>query len=647
MTVPNAEGLLGPSDIADLAGVSRAAVSNWRKRIPDFPEPSGGTANRPLFATSDIEAWLATHPEKNKSATGARAESKAWDTGLWGAANLFRGRASMETTGEIFVQTAVDVTDGSPSPSWPRVEPAALDELRAVIAGIPRDHLADAIDGVLERTSRAQGKSAGEVGFVGSRTSTLLASLAASLNGGALYDPACGMGVALLQAIEMGARPDRVIGDDINAEATRIAAGRAKLRGVNLKVNNVNVFLEDADPDLRADIIIAEPPFGLRVDPNATMLDPRLRFGFPPRSSSDSFWLQHVVAHLAPGGVGYVVSTRGVLFRRGAEAEIRRNLLLGGWVRAVVALPGKMLPHTSIPLALWVLGDGGITPGQDVLLIDASNVDKPESHVSGWLANERNISSVPHRRVSVAELLAGEADLNPSKWVALEGVDDVELATEFERARAELIRASAALPAIAKRISAPEMPATPQLMTVAKLIEAGAVEVASARPAREVEVPELARRKVDASALRQRIFADVSDFPSVGDPTLLTEPGDVLLVAMHDIQAAVDETGGHIPVGSVYRLRVRDRVMLDPYYLAEALAGSWNLRLAAGVIPRIPIRDLEVPLLPFEDQRKVYSAVVQARQAKALAQHASEAADRLASTILSAARHGVTLTSTS
>src|SRR4051812_42915011 len=99
MTTPTHEGLLAPSDIADLAGVSRAAVSNWRKRMSDFPDPVGGNASKPLFAASDIAEWLTTHPEKRKSDAGYRA--KAWESSLWGVANLFRGRVAAHDFGEL------------------------------------------------------------------------------------------------------------------------------------------------------------------------------------------------------------------------------------------------------------------------------------------------------------------------------------------------------------------------------------------------------------------------------------------------------------------------------------------------------------------------------------------------------------------
>ena len=224
MSMPAHEGLLAPSDIADLAGVSRAAVSNWRKRMSDFPEPTEGTASKPLFAAKDIEAWLTAHPEKRKPGNSADSSTRAWEARLWGVANLFRGHVDVHDFGELFLRTAGEFVDGRPSLASRNVSQRSLDELRDALETIPRADLPAAIDGLLERTSRALGKAGGETGFVGSRTSTLLASLAADVDGGTLYDPACGIGVALLQALDMGATPDRLVGNEINATAAEIAA---------------------------------------------------------------------------------------------------------------------------------------------------------------------------------------------------------------------------------------------------------------------------------------------------------------------------------------------------------------------------------------------------------------------------------------
>ena len=645
MTMQSHEGLLAPSDVADLAGVSRAAVSNWRKRMKDFPTPVGGSASKPLFAAADIQAWLATHPEKRKLDSSPDSNARAWESRLWGVANLFRGHLSIHALGELFVQTAVNIIEGRPSHASRDVHQSSIEELRDALESIPRDELAGAVDGLLERTSRALGKSAAENGFVGSRTSTLLASLAADLESGTLYDPACGIGVALLQAHDLGASPDRLVGHEINTAAVEIARGRAALRGIDLEVRIADVLRDDPDPDLRADVIIAEPPFGLRVDRQTTMLDPRLRFGIPPRSSGDSFWLQHVMAHLAPGGVGYVLTSPGMLFRGGAEAGIRRSLLLGGWVRAVVALTGKMLPQTSIAPVLWVLGDPEPSSRGEVLLIDASKVETPESEVAEWLTNEASLVDVPHARVSIDELATGNCDLSPARWMLADDLDGDKLAADFDRARAMLLLASTDLPSTVQHMEPPVVAGEPPLLTVAELVEAGAVEVAPARPPRP-GAPEFEDRRVDATAIRSRDLVPVADLPSIDAPLLLTQPGDVLLTTVDKVRAIVDEEGGHFPMGTVSRMRILDHTRLDPHYLADVLAGDWNLRFAAGTaIQRIPVREIEIPVPPLEQQRAIHATISRAREAKELAKQASEAADSLTTAILNAVRHGISLTS--
>lgn len=644
MNMPAHEGLLAPSDIADLAGVSRAAVSNWRKRMSDFPEPTEGTASKPLFAAKDIEAWLTAHPEKRKPGNSADSSTRAWEARLWGVANLFRGHVDVHDFGELFLRTAGEFVDGRPSLASRNVSQRSLDELRDALETIPRADLPAAIDGLLERTSRALGKAGGETGFVGSRTSTLLASLAADVDGGTLYDPACGIGVALLQALDMGATPDRLVGNEINATAAEIALGRAALRGVDLELRITDVLRNDPDPDLRADVIIAEPPYGLRVDPETTLLDPRLRFGIPPRSSGDSYWLQHVVAHLAPDGVGYVLTSPGTLFRGGAEAKIRRNLLLGGWVRAVVALTGKMLPQTSIAPVLWVLGESEPSARGTVLLVDASKVEAPEADVAEWLTDESSLVGVPHARVPIDELAAGNADLSPARWMLAEEVDSARLVEDFDRASTLLLQASTDLPATVRYLEPPHIPGEPPVLTVAALVEAGAIEVAPARPPRQGD-PELEDRRVDATAVRTRQLAPVTS-TAPDEQGALTQPGDVLLTTVDKVRAIVDDEGGHLPVGSISRIRIVDHTKLDPNYLADVLAGEWNSRFAAGTaVQRIPVREIEIPIPPLAEQRAIHATIEKAREAKRLAKQAAEAADSLTTAILNAVRHGASLTS--
>ncbi|MCA0379949.1 MAG: N-6 DNA methylase [Actinobacteria bacterium] len=645
MTNPPNEGLLAPSDIADLAGVSRAAVSNWRKRNSDFPKPTGGTASKPLFAASDIDRWLAAHPEKRKSDTSDRPDDRAWESRLWGVANLFRGQGSSQMLGELFVQTAVEHLNGRPPSTRHDFRPQDVSELRHALKAVPRDELAGAIDGLLERTSRAHGKSAGDIGFVGSRTSALLASLAAGLDGGTLYDPACGVGVALLQSLDLGGTPNHIVGHEINSTAVEIARGRALLRGVELQLRVADVLDHDPDPDLRADVIIAEPPFGLRLDTQTTMLDPRLRFGIPSRASGDAFWIQHVCAHLAPGGVGYILTSPALLSRGGAEAEIRRNLLLSGYVRAVIALPGRMLPQTPIPLALWVLTEPTSATHDDVLLIDGTSVRKPEEDVAGWLTESRLLAEVPHARVSRDELASGNADLSPARWILAEGIDEAQIVEDFEQSRTQLHHAATALPKSVESIVPPSVTVPQPLLTVGKLVEAGAIEIAIAGPPRTDGDPQFEDRHVSISDVRSGVLPQVQDLSPAENSKLLTQPEDILVTTVQGVRAVVDESGGRFPVGhSIFRIRIVDRANLDPFYLADVLAGEWNLRFAVGTaLQRIPLPDIEVPIPPIDVQQAIHATISGARKAKQLAKQASEAADSLATAVLNAVRFGAHL----
>src|SRR5699024_1001329 len=130
----------------------------------------------------------------------------------------------------------------------------------------------------------------------------------------------------------------------------------------------------DPDPDLRADVVIAEPPFNLRLDYDLRLTDPRFVFGVPPARNADTAWLQHAIAHLTDTGRAFVITAHGALFRGGAEERLRTELLRQGCVETIVGLPGGMSAYTSIPLALWVLRRPN-NEQSDVLLIDASEIE--------------------------------------------------------------------------------------------------------------------------------------------------------------------------------------------------------------------------------------------------------------------------------
>ena len=120
----------------------------------------------------------------------------------------------------------------------------------------------------------------------------------------------------------------------------------------------------------------------------------------------------------------------------------------------------------------------------------------------------------------------------------------------------------------------------------------------------------------------------------------------MLLTTVDKVRAIVDDEGGHLPVGSISRIRIVDHTKLDPNYLADVLAGEWNSRFAAGTaVQRIPVREIEIPIPPLAEQRAIHATIEKAREAKRLAKQAAEAADSLTTAILNAVRHGASLTS--
>ncbi|NNC12119.1 N-6 DNA methylase [Planctomonas sp. JC2975] len=669
MTTPIPDALLAPSDIADLAHVSRSVVSNWRKRSVTFPEPIAGSDAKPLFSRDQVVAWLRLRGHDNVGqSAGAR---------IWSALNALRGLVSMDDAAQVVlllatIKSSMPSTFAAISEAQPasqcelirhaarEIEPrlgAQITDARIerilqsqpgvsvvveALSSIADQELAEGVDDVLARSSRSQVKVGAEYGFVGSRTSSLLASLIGTSDG-VVYDPACGIANLLVQVAKQNVAR-RLIGSDINQEALGIAAQRSLLHNAAIQFYPArDVLREDPDPELRADVVLAEPPLGLRWDPKPGVVDPRYAFGLPPASSSELAWIQHVIAHLAPRGNGYVLTSPGALSRGGAERKIRANLLSAGCVEAIVTLPPKMLPHTSIGLALWVLRSRGELA--DVMLIDAGDVDGIETVLSQWVGRGNDhpvVNDAPNAVVPVADLLAAESVLTPARWVDVGPIDADAILSRLSDA---VEGAGTAVDQIAGSSLSYDLVADlPQsrLITVGELVRAGVVEVRLGRPDRSRDLEEDAEpRVVRASDIRNRTLADLAGVPAFSHADL-TQAGDVLVTTMHEVRALVDPTGGHLPSTGVERLRIRDRSVISPEYLAAVIVGPWNARLQQGTtIQRAPIRELEIPLLPRADQDRVVAQQLASERLRTMAVQLAEQARRAQDAALDAIRFNV------
>ena len=677
---PSEQGLVAPSDIAEMARVSRGAVSNWRKRSDDFPEQVGGTPAKPLFSREAVNAWL--------TGRGYEIRQDRGETHVWSALNEMRGVVPADEMAEVVLSLACarklsdeSVVSVSPwtrilqsvsggfhvvaqvrdemathDPRWAQLVPISDALLRSpgpvsnrvigALDNVDSDDLSVVADYALNRLANAQIRSGAEHGFVGSRISRLLGNIVTVASDGVLYDPACGLASAVTAAVDAGAHPTRFVGHDINAAALRMAAQRCYLRGIDIELSQTDVLTGDVDSDLRADVIVLEPPFGLRWIASDSLVDPRWEFGLPPRSSADMAWIQHAVAHLSDEGRAYVVTSMGSLFRGGSEKAIRTELVRRGCVEAVFGLPGKMLPHVSIPLALWVLCRPGAANNPDeILLVDGSEVIVPENKAADWLRLPAEVADAPAwRSVLIRDLLATEADLTPQRWIAvavpdprevtaayLDGWKAINASFDHVQERRRTLQRISAVPSA-------------RVLTIGELVDQGLLEIKAGRPrdrGNELSA-DLARRVVTAADVRDGSLTDIDDpVQAQTDDADLTRAGDVLVTTMHKIRARVDETGGHLPSTGVYRLRITNPdQQLSPEYLALVLTGSWNDRFQAGsTIQRAAIRNLEVPLVPLGDQTDLQTAIGAVRHLAEEAQTLADNAHAVGTALLDAVRY--------
>jgi type I restriction enzyme M protein len=203
---------------------------------------------------------------------------------------------------------------------------------------------------------------------------------------GRVYDPACGSGGMFVQSAEFvkahgGKRTDiSVYGQEFTDTTWKLAKMNLALRGIeaDLGDRSADSFTHDLHPDLRADFVIANPPFNVSNWWDAKLSDdPRWKFGVPPEGSANFAWVQHFVHHLSPKGTaGFVLANGSLSNTAGGEGEIRRRLVDADLVDCIVSMPDRLFFNTGIPVSLWFIsknrrGNGHRAREGEVLFIDA------------------------------------------------------------------------------------------------------------------------------------------------------------------------------------------------------------------------------------------------------------------------------------
>ena len=251
---------------------------------------------------------------------------------------------------------------------------------------------------------------------------------------GRVYDPCCGSGGMFVQSAKFVESHS----GNINMAQMNLA-----IRGIepDLGAYAADTFLDDRHPTMRADYIMANPPFNLS-DWGADKLkdDVRWQYGMPPASNANFAWLQHMIYHLAPAGkIGMVLANGSLSSQSGGEGEIRKNIINADLVECIIAMPTQLFYTTQIPVSLWFLNKQKKQPGR-TLFIDARKLgtmvsrklrelteddirkisDTYKSFVDGSLEDEKGYCAA----VSTEDIAKQDYILTPGRYVGIEEQED-------------------------------------------------------------------------------------------------------------------------------------------------------------------------------------------------------------------------------
>ena len=263
-----------------------------------------------------------------------------------------------------------------------------------------KDVLGRVYEYFLSQFASAEGKKGGE--FYTPRCVVKLLVEMLEPYRGRVYDPCCGSSGMFVQSIEFinahtsgngnggRARGDiSIYGQESNYTTWRLAKMNLAIRGIEGQIAHGDSFHNDQNPDLKADFILANPPFNVSDWGGERLADDaRWRYGIPPKGNANFAWVQHMVHHLAPGGAaGFVLANGSMSSNQSGEGEIRRNLIEVELMDCMVALPGQLFYSTPIPACLWFLARNR-KRGGEILFIDARKLGRMVDRTHRELTDE-------------------------------------------------------------------------------------------------------------------------------------------------------------------------------------------------------------------------------------------------------------------
>ncbi|PKM31585.1 MAG: restriction endonuclease subunit M [Gammaproteobacteria bacterium HGW-Gammaproteobacteria-11] len=320
-----------------------------------------------------------------------------------------------------------------------------------------RDLLGEVYEYFLGQFASAEGKRGGQFYTPASIVKTLVAVL--NPHHGKVYDPCCGSGGMFVQSEKFieahgGKLGDvSIYGQEANPTTWRLAAMNLAIRGIdfNLGKEPADTFIRNQHSDLRADFVLANPPFNISDWWHGSLEgDPRWVYGTPPQGNANYAWLQHMLYHLKPNGrAGIVLANGSMSSSQNSEGDIRKAMVEADVVEVMVALPGQLFFNTQIPACLWFLTRQKTARPGEVLFIDArklgtsvsrvqieltdTDIERIAQTVANWrgepldvggeIADYQDIAGFC-RSVKLVEIAEHGHVLTPGRYVGAEEVED-------------------------------------------------------------------------------------------------------------------------------------------------------------------------------------------------------------------------------
>lgn len=312
-----------------------------------------------------------------------------------------------------------------------------------------KDLLGRTYEYCLRNFAEQEGKNAGQF-YTPSCVVRTIVEILQPFNG-RVYDPCCGAGGMFVQSADFVKNHQgninniSVYGQESNPTTWKMAKMNLAIRGIDGNLGEIpeDTFLNDQHPTMRADYVMANPPFNLTPwGADKLKEDQRWKFGMPPASNANFAWIQHMIWHLAPNGkMGMVLANGSLSSQSGGEGEIRRNIIEADLVECIIALPTQLFYTTQIPVSLWFISKKKKQPGK-TLFIDARNMgemvtrslreltdgskdeekndikklaDVYNAFIAGTLEDEKGFCAV----VSTEEIAKQDYILTPGRYVGI------------------------------------------------------------------------------------------------------------------------------------------------------------------------------------------------------------------------------------